>query len=116
MISEHSHRRDPRANHDIAKGFHLLGLAIVGKIAGQHEDIGLLAHTAELIVQRVLTGSRKMQVGGGCNSHLEFPFELIVRRRRSRCSCTRLSRPHSLTSMANILSSIRLPRNLAEEP
>src|SRR3989442_13299688 len=90
----------------------------------------MIAHALKLIFQLGIVLRTEVQIGCGRNSHssvpvfrMLLPFALLARshgsghrfiseRRLALVSSRMLSKPHSFTSMANMFSSTRLPRNL----
>ena len=60
VIAEHTDGRNTRADYHIEQRFHFIGLAIVGQVSGENENVRLIAHVAQLIVQHVLPRWREM--------------------------------------------------------
>src|ERR1043166_4537904 len=93
------------------------------EIAGQDQHVRLVARARELFMDGAVLGREKVQVGSGGNSHAfatlpprRAPLRLaaILNWSASRRTPRMSAIPHSATSMANILSSTRLPRKGAE--
>ena len=69
VISQHYHSRNPQTNQRVQERLHFRRLAEVGEVAGKHEQVSVIAHLIELIAQRAVALSGKVQIGGGSDSH-----------------------------------------------
>src|SRR5579872_2596110 len=113
MIAQNHDSRNSRTHYNVQQRFHLVRLAEVGEISSHYQHVCHITYAAQLIEQLVVLRSVEMQIGSRCNSHaVRVPRESSCRR-RCRNSTNMSSKPHSLTSMANILLSIKLPRKRA---
>src|SRR5215469_6841164 len=124
MVAQHCNNGNTQPHQAIEQGVHLLWLAVIGKVAGNHQQIGFVAHARQRIAKAVIALGSEMNVCCCRDSHKlnkrstgaaifqaalsVFPW---ITSALFLCSARMSRLPHSATSMANILSSIRLPRN-----
>src|SRR5215469_10876067 len=112
VIAEDDDDRNAQANEYIQQRLHLGRLAIVGQVAGHDQQVGLVAHRRQLLLQGVGSCGREMQVSCCSNSHMSYDafssgaehttlFERSLPVRRARYSVRMSSSRHSRMSIAN---------------
>lgn len=69
MIPQDGDRRYANPDEGIQQRLHFAGLPVVGPVACEHKDVGVITHLVEFIAQCGLVGRRKVQIGGGRDSH-----------------------------------------------
>ena len=72
MIAQNGNDRNSQANQGIQQRFHLIRLPVVGEIAGQYQQVGLVAHAVQLVAQGSVALGGEMKVGGSSDSHLPY--------------------------------------------
>src|SRR5262249_34881985 len=112
VIAEHGHRWSADTHQHVDQRFHLFRPAKTRQVACNDENISLVAHMAELLLQDTQRLCAVVQIGSGSNSHFDrLPVFSLLRggadhwigiARQVRYSLSRLSSPHSLTSIANM--------------
>src|SRR5580692_1001038 len=130
MIAQHNNRWNSQAHENVEQRLHLVRLTIIREVAREQENVRITAHSFKLIFQLGIALRIEVQIGGGSDSHADrrfascgvgagvaraFAERFSSLSRRRRVSSRRFSRAHSFTSIANIFSSTRLPRNFAFE-
>ena len=90
MIAEHGHHRHANAHQCVQQGLHFRGPAIVGQVAGNDEQIGLVAHSPHLVANAIVALRAEVQISSGCDSHQAIKMRCANwRRQRSRSRALR---------------------------
>src|SRR5205823_9487857 len=69
VIPQDDYCRKPKPDKNIQQRLHLFGLAEIGKVARDDEDVRLIAHHVQLIMQGAEARWGEVQIGGGSDSH-----------------------------------------------
>src|ERR1700739_547800 len=113
VVSENSDDRNPDVFKHSQACMHLLRLAVIGQIPRNHDCVSKLIHPRKIADVLLMVFRAQMDVGNCCEPHPSLRVSSSTRNKRGRrspYSWNRSRSPHSFTSMANILGSIREPR------
>src|SRR5581483_8950339 len=123
VVAQHGNGRNAQAHYHIQQRFHLFRAPEVGQIASEDQHISFFAHPIHVFTDTIVHLRAEVQIGNSSNLHGSSSLSggtcaTVPAMPASRClrvSSSTFSIPHSLTSMANIFSSTRLPRKAMDD-